>query len=246
MFLDPLSASSREKIISEIKRLEPWFHNIEIAEGLSTNSKSKYPSGLWNLTESFIPEKLEHKTCLDIGCESGFFSFKLRERGAVKVIGIDERKSAIDQGTFIKEIFGYPNITFRQMSVYEVDKLGLKFDYVLCLASLYHFRYPLLALDKIRTVAKGKLVLQTLISKTNEDVEVTIPPPIEDTALRSEEFYDNRYPRFHFIERKMDGDDTNWWLPNYEGLLAILRAAGFKIERTFSTQDSRSIFAVCV
>jgi hypothetical protein len=40
---------------------------------------------------------------------------------------------------------------------------------------------------------------------------------------------DPSYPKMCFIEDRYNGDPTNWWLPNYTCLAAMVRSAGLRI-----------------
>jgi len=44
-------------------------------------------------------------------------------------------------------------------------------------------------------------------------------------------FFETGYPTLHFVEREYAGDWTNWWVPNRACSEAMLRAAGFKVEK---------------
>lgn len=44
-----------------------------------------------------LPDRLEGKRVLDVGCNEGFFSFEAKRRGAAQVIGLDANPAAIDR-----------------------------------------------------------------------------------------------------------------------------------------------------
>jgi tRNA (mo5U34)-methyltransferase len=44
-------------------------------------------------------------------------------------------------------------------------------------------------------------------------------------------FLESGYPKLHFIERQYANDWTNWWAPNRACTEAMLRSAGFAIDR---------------
>src|SRR5215470_19676000 len=80
-----VSDVARRMLIQQIDELGPWFHNFEIASGVWTNASERfpgmeYPLERWRLIEPLLPD-LEGKSCLDVGCSSGFFSLKLKELG---------------------------------------------------------------------------------------------------------------------------------------------------------------------
>jgi tRNA (mo5U34)-methyltransferase len=47
----------------------------------------------------------------------------------------------------------------------------------------------------------------------------------------TELFYETGFPKLHFIEREYCGDWTNWWVPNRACTEAMLRSAGFEIDK---------------
>ena len=124
-------------------------------------------------------------------------------------------------------------IEFRLLDVYDVAKLGEKFDLVIFMGVLYHLRHPLLALDLIREhVAGDMLLFQTMQQGSNDILQVPEDHPFHvPGTTQSPTYFDNpAYPKMHFIEREFAHDWTNWWAPNAACSQAMLRAAGFTIE----------------
>jgi len=238
-----LSPELREEVISRIRELEPWFQNVEIAEGVHTKPGSEYPLDRWRLVEPLLPTSLEGKVCLDVGCSAGFFSIKMREKGAQLVVGIDkgEQPRAIEQAKFARDMLGVDNVEYYELSVYEVDKLNVQFDFVLFLGVLYHLRNPLLALEKLRQVTRGSMIVQTVTTRTH-GTDAPIP---EDVSLRSDMFHDPSFPKLHFIEQRLDGDESCWWLPNLECVVAMLRSAGFYVGKWFPASNGYEAYLVC-
>jgi tRNA (mo5U34)-methyltransferase len=226
--------------------LEPWFQNIEVAEGVYTKPGSDYPSRRWRTVEPLLPLRLDGKVCLDVGCSAGFFSLKMREMGAQLVVGIDkgEQRQAMEQAKFVKDMLEVDNVEYYELSVYEVDELHIRFDWVLFLGVLYHLRHPLLALEKLRQVTRarhGSMIVQTLTTRS-QDTSVSIP---DDIPLRSNLFCELSFPKLHFIEQKIDGDKSCWWLPNIECVTAMLRSAGFRIEKCIQESGGYEAYLLC-
>lgn len=216
-----------ERIQEEVKRLGPWFHNMNL-RGVQTapdHFLGDYPREKWQNFAQIIPGNLEGKSVLDIGCNAGFYAQEMKRRGAARVLGIDEDDNYLEQARFAAEV-NQLDIEFRSMSVYEIAKLGETFDVVLFLGVLYHLRYPLLALDLIRqTVVRDILLVQSLLRGSKETAVLEPDYPIDE----SEVFEEEGFPVMHFIENKFSGDATNWWIPNSACLEAMLRSAGFHI-----------------
>jgi len=133
----------------------------------------------------------------------------------------------------VAQVLGFPDIEYRNLSVYDVGALEEKFDLVVFMGVLYHLRHPLLALDLIREhVAGDMLLFQTMQQGSVDVVQVPEDHPFHvPGTMQPPSYFDNPgYPKMHFIERSFAHDWTNWWAPNAACSAAMLRAAGFAIE----------------
>jgi len=218
---------NRERIVQEIERLGPWFHNLDLG-GVSTaptHFLGDYPRQKFARFQHAIPKDLRGSTVLDIGCNGGFYSIEMKRRGADRVVGIDFDDMCLAQARFASDVTGV-EIELYRMSVYEVKDLREKFDIVLFMGVLYHLRHPLLALDLIHDhVVRGTLVFQSMLRGSLEVAPVEDDYPFSERAV----FEKATYPKLHFVERKYAGDPTNWWIPNRACTEAMLRSAGFRI-----------------
>jgi tRNA (mo5U34)-methyltransferase len=116
-----------------------------------------------------IPADLTGKTVLDIGAWDGFFSFEFERRGAKRVLAIDsfsweehrQWPRGLDCFLLAREFYK-SKVEYRKLDAHEVNPEAIgTFDLVFCAGLLYHLRHPLLALEKIRSVTAGRLVLET-------------------------------------------------------------------------------------
>jgi tRNA (mo5U34)-methyltransferase len=214
-------------IEQRIRQLGKWFHNMEL-RGVPTapdHFLGDYPGFKWRNFSHAIPGDLRGKSVLDIGCNAGFYSIEMKKRGADRVLGIDFDETYLEQARFAAEV-NEMEIEFRQLSVYDVGRLGEKFDVVIVMGVLYHLRHPLLALDLIREhAAKDLLVFQSMQRGSAEEYTTEPDYPFEETAI----FEDHNFPCAYFIEKKYSKDPTNWWVPNRSCAEAMLRSAGFRI-----------------
>jgi tRNA (mo5U34)-methyltransferase len=225
-----------ETLRAEVAALAPWFHNIDLGHGIATapdHFLGDYPRFKYARFADALPADLTGKTVLDIGCNAGFYSVEMARRGAARVLGIDSDDRYLRQARLATKALGFPDVEFRNLSVYDVGALGERFDLVIFMGVLYHLRHPLLALDLIRAHVAGDLLLfQTMQQGSHagwtpiEDHPFHVPGTFDPPAF----FDDPAYPKLHFIERQFAGDWTNWWAPNRACSEAMLRAAGFTIE----------------
>lgn len=219
--------SEQERVAREIERLGPWFHNLEIC-GFQTAPEhflGDYPGFKWNRFKHVIPEDLDGRSVLDIGCNAGFYSLEMKRRGAGRVLGLEPDPHYLRQAEFAAHHAGF-DIEFRQMSVYDVGQLGERFDLVIFMGVLYHLRYPMLALDLIHEHVAGDLMLFQSMQRGEE----RLPDLDSDYPFEEWEIFDRpEFPKLFFIEQRYTGDPTNWWIPNRAAMEAMLRSAGFAI-----------------
>ncbi len=222
-----MTAMTTDEIAERVMQLGEWFHNIDL-NGVKTaphHFLGDYPNIKWRTFAHAIPSDLRGKSVLDIGCNAGFYSMEMKRRGADRVVGIDSDEGYLAQARFAAEVSGL-DIEFRHISVYDVAKLGEKFDLVLFLGVLYHLRHPLLALDLLHDhVAGDMLVFQSMMRGTSEVREFAEDYPFWETGI----FEDPSFPHMYFIEQNYSHDPTNWWIPNRACVEAMLRSAGFEI-----------------
>ena len=84
------------------------------------------------------------------------------------------------------------------------------FDVVLFLGVLYHLPHPLLALERVASVTRDLLILETVVDM------VGISRPV----------------MAYYPDRDLNRDPTNWWGPNVPAVHALLRSVGFARSRT--------------
>jgi tRNA (mo5U34)-methyltransferase len=218
---------SKEEIRRRVDALGPWFHNLDL-KGVSTAPShflGDYPRIKWRRFAGVVPDNLQGKTVLDIGCNAGFYAMEMKRRGAERVLGLDTDDEYLAQAKFAADVNGL-KIEFRKMSAYDVGQLGEQFDLVIFMGVLYHLRHPLLALDLIHEhVARDILLFQSMLRGSGQVDAIERDYDFWTTS----QFDSPGYPKMHFIEHKYAADPTNWWAPNRACVEAMLRSAGFAI-----------------
>jgi tRNA (mo5U34)-methyltransferase len=166
---------------------------------------------------------------LDIGCNAGFYSFEMQRRRAVRVLGVDHDRRYLQQAALARRQLGVDErqVELRQIEVYDLDRLGERFDLVLFMGVFYHLKHPLYALEKVvqRLRPGGLLLFQTMERGPSEIGQFRPDFPITERQV----FYDERFPRMYFVEHSYAGDATNWWIPNPAASMALLRTCGLEI-----------------
>ena len=162
---------------------EEWWHTIELGPGLVT-------PGSWDLRPAADrvpwPGSLAGLRCLDVGTMDGFWAFELERRGAGEVVAVDlvdprrqdrphgrgvpppapTPASELRGGRFAlaAEALG-SRATYLDRSVYDLDPDDVgEFDCVVVGYVLQLLRDPLRALDALRAVCRGWLLVIETVS----------------------------------------------------------------------------------
>jgi tRNA (mo5U34)-methyltransferase len=198
-----------------------WWHTIDLGNGIVTPGIDPTPA---RLREVQIPDDLTGLTVLDVGAWDGFFSFEAERRGASRVLATDSFCWG-NGGWGTKAGFELARRALgSRVEDLDIDPLELSparigtFDLVLFLGVLYHMRHPLLALERVFSVTRRQLILQT-----QTDLSAIDRPAVA--------FYQGT---------DLNNDPTNWFGPNPPAVIAMLRTAGFtniKIVSRWSARD---------
>jgi tRNA (mo5U34)-methyltransferase len=234
---------TREEILAELKRLEPWFHRIDLGGGIYTKMESvmgepvDHPSGPWQTIQKLLPHDLSGKTVLDVGCNAGFYSFEAKRRGAERVLGVDGQRQHVRQALFVRKVLGL-DVEFRRLNVYELSPRSVgQFDITLALGLLYHLKHPILALENLYRVTKELLIIETAIMPPGQT-----PAPFAYSFGAAEVML---HPLV-YVENSLEAKEQvyNWFLPGVNALAAMLRNAGFAEVELIEEKSDRAVM-VC-
>lgn len=223
------TASDRAEIERRIAANHDWYHTLELAPGVLTPGIVDVRPVVSRVP---IPASLDGARCLDIGTWDGFWAFEMERRGgqvhAVDVpdpyrwdwpartriresyeggkANLDLTKERGNGFPIVHELLG-SSVERHEMTVYEIspEQLGT-FDFVFVGSILLHLRDPIGALERIRSVASGEVVV-------NDSVEFVLSKLFRRTP----------------VARLDTGDRVWWWQPNLATLHAMIEQAGFEI-----------------
>jgi methyltransferase (TIGR04290 family) len=215
-------------VLRQIEDLGPWFQNLHLPGGIQTaprHALGDYPTTTWRTIEPMLPADLSGWDVLDIGCNAGFHSIELARRGA-RVLAIDHDLHSLSQARWAVDHLNLgQRIKLQPMQVYDLARLNRKFDLVLFINVFQHLRYPVLALDLVAERVARLMVFSTMTVREPGAGAVTVQADVQDVAPLGEP----GWPKLAFIEHRLAGDPTHWWLPNASGTEAILRSAGLSV-----------------
>jgi tRNA (mo5U34)-methyltransferase len=180
-----------------------------------------------------LPADLTGKRVLDVGAWNGCFSFECERRGAAEVVAVsleDPAETGFDRlhrqlGSRVR----YVNGSAYALSPHELGT----FDVILFLGVLYHLRYPLLAIDRLRSVSRGEIFVETHVIDHHPWLRGRLgflsKLPLVGAALRAAPLW-RQYREFELHAQ----DQSNWFGPNVVAVLEAFQSAGFEIAHTRS------------
>ena len=220
---------NEQRVLDDIKRLGPWFHNIHLSAAVQTfphHHFGDFPNWKWQQLAPHLPSDLSGWSVLNIGCNAGFYSFELARRGA-KVLGIDGNPHFLAQAQWAATYLGLNDACrFECHQVYDLARMDGRWDLVLFMGVFYHLRYPLLGLDIVAEKVGRYLVFQSVA--TGERGAWAIPKNVDFQTM--DELERSSWPHMAFIENTFCHDATNWWIPSRSAVAAMLRSTGMRIE----------------
>jgi tRNA (mo5U34)-methyltransferase len=227
--------------LTDLIRSTSWYHTIDLPGGITTPGQFDHRE---LLPRYGLPKDLTGKRALDVATFNGYWAFELEKRGAqVTAIDLDDPRewdyprpvrAVVDSMGEQGDIGAGFRIAHRALnsavervkcSVYELDpeKVGM-FDLVHSGDLLLHLRNPLAALEAMRSVTSGQLVMSDVI-------DMTVGWGTYGPAVQY-----------------MGGwDDLLWWVPSLDALAQMVVDAGFRdvslncvynIAKTYETAGS--------
>lgn len=107
---------------------------------------------------------LKNKKVLDIGCNNGYFMFKMLEEDPELVLGIDPVVPVESQFRLLNHFLKDDRLKFELFGVEHLEHFKEFFDTIFCMGIVYHHRHPIQQLIDIREalVSKGEMILETI------------------------------------------------------------------------------------
>lgn len=199
-----------------------WFHRIPLPDGRVTPGRSNTARYARRLQ---LPS-LAGKTVLDVGAWDGYYSFDAERRGASRVLATDHFCWSGD-GWGTRDGFDLAHrLLDSRVEALDIDIPDIRpdtvgtFDVVFFLGVLYHLPEPLAALERVASVTRDLLILETAV-----DLSFMRQPAMTFHRGRSQPSAQYRHWR---------NDPTTWFVPNDAAVVAMLQHVGFtRIERIY-------------
>lgn len=117
------------------------IHSITVGEyiGGATKTRSLYREEML-LKTMILFINIREKSCLDLACNDGFWSFRLAHFGIKSMKGIDVAGECIARANFLKNVYGFPSFQFNSQDIYDFlyNNKEKSYDIILLLSIIYH------------------------------------------------------------------------------------------------------------
>jgi len=234
----------RETLIEKVKSIPYWYHKIELPYGIITPGWAPISPQAYK-----IPDKLTGKRILDIGAWDGYWTFEALRRGAREVVAIDtfsdylgllnqSDRRAWETFDLCRSALGYSEdrCIRKEMSVYDINEKNLgTFDIVFFFGTIYHLRYPLLALDIISAICEERLYVESAILDDFSPFQGGLGKGYAGSQMIMEFYPGDQYGK----------NESNWWCPTLCCLLNLVNASGFKDVEGWKLTEKPTSLGLC-
>ena len=168
---EDLTQEEYELIVQTAKKLIPWrkgpfkIFDLEIDSEWQSNIK-------YNLIRPFF--NLKDKVVADIGCNNGYYMFRMLEDKPKRLVGFDPSPLTLHQFEFINH-FVKSDIVYEMLGVEHLEYYNHKFDFIFMLGVLYHRPDPVGTLKSLARGlnSKGEILIDTFMIDGEEELCLT-------------------------------------------------------------------------
>ena len=168
---EDLTSEEFEVIEKTAKKLIPWRKGPFKIFGLEIDSE--WQSNIkYNLIRPHF--NLKDKVVADIGCNNGYYMFRMLEDKPKRLIGFDPSPLTLHQFEFINH-FVKSDIVYEMLGVEHLEFYNHKFDFIFMLGVLYHRPDPVGTLKSLARGlnSKGEILIDTFMIDGEDEICLT-------------------------------------------------------------------------
>ncbi len=168
---EDLTQEEHNLVLQTAKKLIPWRKGPFNLFGLEIDSE--WQSNIkYNLIRPYF--NLKDKVVADIGCNNGYYMFRMLEDKPKRLIGFDPSPLTMLQFDFINH-FVKSDIIYEKLGVEHLEGYNHKFDFIFMLGVLYHRPDPV---GCLKSLAKGlnengEILIDTFMIDGEQEVALT-------------------------------------------------------------------------
>lgn len=156
------STSELEALERAAQSLIPWKKGPFELYGLNIDGEWRSDKK-WERLEKQI-DSLENHRVLDIGCNNGYFMFRMLAHNPKFVLGIDPVVRTYGQFKFIQHFAQEAKLHYEMLGVEHLKHFKQCFETIFSMGIIYHHRHPMEQLIDIREALTpgGQMILETI------------------------------------------------------------------------------------
>lgn len=206
-----LSKEQQQLLQSAVELLLPWRKGPFNLFGLEIDAEWRSDMK-WDRIKPFLAP-LGGKVIGDVGCNNGYYMFRMAAEAPEFVLGLDPNGRYYYQFQLLRQLTGLQHLSFEPLGIEHLDLFPGFFDLLLCMGVIYHRKDPVSALQGLRAALKpgGQLIFESMAI------------PGEDPYCL---FPEDRYGKMRNV----------WFVPTEGCMRSWLQRSGFEqISRIHST-----------
>lgn len=168
---DDITQKEYELIKESAKALKPWRKGPFDLAGVKIDSE--WQSNLkYNLLKPHF--NLENKIVADVGCNNGYYMFRMLEQNPKKLVGFDPGVNFKVQFDFVNH-FVKSDIKYELLGVEHLEYYEHKFDFIFMLGVLYHRSDPIGSLKSLSKALNkgGQIIVDSFMIDGEKEVCLT-------------------------------------------------------------------------
>jgi len=196
-----IKTEENPKIETIAKMLKPWRKGpFKINDVFIDSEWRSYIK--FNTLIPFL--NLENKDVLDVGCNNGYYMFRMLELNPKSITGFDPSALFYLQFNFINK-FIKSDIKYELLGVEHIPFYEKKFDVIFCMGVLYHRKDPIEMLKELKAGLNkgGEVILDTLILEGVDEIALS---PIRYAKMKNVYFIPTLKTLYNWIERAKFSD----------------------------------------
>lgn len=225
---EELSDAQRSALRQSLAELGPWRKGPFRLYGEEVlahwDSSVRWQRALEAPQQFGLKQRLHGAEVLDLGCNNGYYLYRMLGAGVSSAIGFDPVAAFEQQFRFLESISPQSNVAFERKGYQALVDYKERFDLIFCLGILYHHTDPVSILRLCREALRpgGCLVLETM----------ALP-----------EQYSGEQPQCLVPGSRYLGSKGVWFVPNRAALWNLLQRTGWRdaqISGEFAGSDDQS------
>lgn len=221
---EPPTKPEPQDLLAQIGSYQFWYQRIYLGQDIFTiDGPPAYHEYVWAAAAKALPKDLNEASVLDIGTNAGYFAIQSKLRGAGRVVGIESIDDYFRQAELCRAVWDL-DIEYLPLDAHEIGQIDETFDVVIFTGILYHLKNPLYVLEEVGKRCTDAIVLETEVIPDDSRNRIFM----RQGPTGKHKVTETRAGFMKFIEREeLNGDGSNWWVPDTECVIGMLRTAGF-------------------